>query len=1257
MAQSYSARSYRSGQSAERFSSGYDESTYGSGSIYGDSTYAGDERTYGDEHRYRYDHDRSYRDYRNYGDDRSYRYDDDITYVDDRTYGDVSAYDSHTYEDASAYDSRTYGEGSTYDSRTYGDTSTYDSRTYEGGSVYESFPRYSADYGSNYGSSRYSGGSSSIRSRRDFTDRSVSQFSGRSSYIGSGGQSLYEDDFTVQESEPPPALYDLFFDIPHPAASPSCPRARAIDAPSSNNEEILASDLAVQTVMDELFDPSNIARIARFAFPEHDDDVLAAEIETMRLKNKHKNLSDGQTYDQSGSKHSTGTFEDDGSLTVGSNEDETLVSASAVQPGANLNRHDIYLRSFRPDTHTFTLQLSGGTHVQGHVRRYLPGHSQAQGRADIGRRGARAMVLLTRATGGERFYNALLKTIEVLSTEHECVDANLVPDEAPARTFLHALHGRHSQLVLEAKEKITFGSNLVYPSADMRDKGEAEAANTFMALHENLFSLSLEGLEFGGYGSVDDINPSTGRLGRLTVSGDSILYRLPPSLQPGYEATLTCTVEDQHSPILPLLRCIGVPHTLRLLSALLCENRVILVSKSATMLSNCVRAASAMLAQGLLCWRHVQIPVLPCHLLKYLDSDSPYLIGLLDKFAAKLDMLPMIHSVVCINLDRNEMRTYNMANASYAIPDLLQKKRRSKTADDVFSPAEFLAKDMAIILKNDKNLWNRMAGGRLGEIAGVTWSNEESSTINTDDEHLASKNGKGFMSVMAPIATALGLRNEKDEDSLAYARKLESESLSNGQQQTESAAYMGGVMRNARDRALQRQGMVPRGTHYSDSAYETSSVSDHSSASTDGRMRNRVFLDAGKACENERAEEELRAALTSFYLYVFGDMGMYLSEAEDGSLWLDRKKFLLRKKLMGDRESSPMFAVCVSLSRSLMFESFVRARIADLERPSSERAKMMPHHIPLFIYCEKYLRINHLKFTMANIRRVVSLTALSCPQHAVVDETEIIRAKALELTSSEPFRGNVVIAVKGLVAACRYVDVALPQVMAVIWARMADKSTSSWRHPLLALHLLKNLLLHGPLTAIADATDGIEKVRALQTYSSKIPSASRDVRFVAKQVFQLLIDRNQLFFKRRRASVERIYNPGKTNGALRFSDYLIRRLPITVGFRNMHILLRPTEPVRGTQVREMVSDAVMSVDRVPHDIVEGIMVGKVDDENNGEGVSVNKNTVADQSLNQDNNSRSLLLLGEKTVPSISDSITYDDAITNHNADTKAAPKD
>ena len=98
-----------------------------------------------------------------------------------------------------------------------------------------------------------------------------------------------------------------------------------------------------------------------------------------------------------------------------------------------------------------------------------------------------------------------------------------------------------------------------------------------------------------------------------------------------------------------------------------------------------------------------------------------------------------------------------------------------------------------------------------------------------------------------------------------------------------------------------------------------------------------------------------------------------------------------------------------------------------------------------------------------------------------------------------------------------------------------------------------------PLSAIAEASDGIEKVRALQSFTSKNAASAREVQVVARQVFALLSDRNRLFFKRRRAGIERTYHPKAKMGALRFSDYLVRRLPLTAGFRNMHILVRPTE--------------------------------------------------------------------------------------------------
>ena len=77
---------------------------------------------------------------------------------------------------------------------------------------------------------------------------------------------------------------------------------------------------------------------------------------------------------------------------------------------ANLTKHDVYQLDFIVHHHTFSMLLSDGrTRVHGHVRRYLPTHNDALARTNVGRRRPRAMVVLTRALGGERFYSSLLK--------------------------------------------------------------------------------------------------------------------------------------------------------------------------------------------------------------------------------------------------------------------------------------------------------------------------------------------------------------------------------------------------------------------------------------------------------------------------------------------------------------------------------------------------------------------------------------------------------------------------------------------------------------------------------------------------------------------------------------------------------------------------------------------------------------------------------------------------------------------------------
>ena len=76
----------------------------------------------------------------------------------------------------------------------------------------------------------------------------------------------------------------------------------------------------------------------------------------------------------------------------------------------HLNKRDVYLVGFRSERHTFSLVLRDGeTKLYGHTLRYLPRHQNAKTRSDVGRRGVRAMVLLTRAAGGDGFYTAVLK--------------------------------------------------------------------------------------------------------------------------------------------------------------------------------------------------------------------------------------------------------------------------------------------------------------------------------------------------------------------------------------------------------------------------------------------------------------------------------------------------------------------------------------------------------------------------------------------------------------------------------------------------------------------------------------------------------------------------------------------------------------------------------------------------------------------------------------------------------------------------------
>ena len=107
----------------------------------------------------------------------------------------------------------------------------------------------------------------------------------------------------------------------------------------------------------------------------------------------------------------------------------------------------------------------------------------------------------------------------------------------------------------------------------------------------------------------------------------------------------------RETPLVPLARALGPEQFLLILSAALCERRLIFVAEDVGTLSNGVNAAAAMLYP--FHWPHMLIPLLPSNLLSYAAAPTPYMIGIRRYLLPKL-FKEAIDDVVIIDLDSSE---------------------------------------------------------------------------------------------------------------------------------------------------------------------------------------------------------------------------------------------------------------------------------------------------------------------------------------------------------------------------------------------------------------------------------------------------------------------------------------------------------------------------------------------------------------------------------------------------------------------------
>jgi len=892
------------------------------------------------------------------------------------------------------------------------------------------------------------------------------------------------------------ALFELFFDIAHPTA-PTLNKNLKIIGPFANSDRELCS---------EICEPRTITRVARLAFPDHKDETIDSRKNNSAISSKMENTE-------------------------------------------ILSRHDLYFHAFRPSHHLFSMRLTDqNVRVYAHVLRYLPMHKDFTTRIDVGRRGERAMIVFTRAGGAQRFFDSVTKTLMSFKMHSISLPACIIHNASPEKSFLYELHNRYNKLYaaydVSEYQSICNEQKTVVPQVPTK--------------------LQMRGLEFFNRNDrkfTDDTNDdeeSAKKRGQNvdgeefsnSNSGDMFSFNLPQSLQLGFNSeSFRGQLEYIESPILPLLRRIGPHLMIRLLSAFLCEFRIVFVSVDISSLSECVCGSLSMLAQGLLLWRHALVPVLPPHLFKHLSAKRPFIVGVLRKYIGDPEFMKnLIHGTLLVDLDKKTFRKYKVVNPEMNIPDLLctdtysnNTVKHKKTASCKSSP-DILLKDLSAALTYHRLKWDLN-----DDISGQPQYPPESLSSTAT----ASTEKKGGL-----LRSLFGGKRKKDN---SHDVKVNSDS------EEENHDNVASLIAN-----------MVRGDSSSSNVKDEKKDEDFLKDCTldDTKADESLY---SSLFEDKEGEERVRVSLVCFYLELYGDMEMYFSCSplpsasqeifnsklkNGGNLHVDLGKYLSRKKQMGIEEDSAMFRLISIFSKSCMFQKYTKIRIAEKEC----RSNVLPQHTPLFCKCEKLLRKERKDFTIETIREVVSTTVKESARHLTLDEYERVREQALALTSENKLNETNAKVVKVLLQECRACDLSLKQVINVVFMRI-DKpfhTTSQPKEILLALNLLRTLLLQGPVMVIAEVILGFfHKVRKLKNYTTKNEEMKRTIQIAAKDMYSLMVDLQKLFLCRREAfakSRSSISNHSAC-GNVGWSNYIIRRVSKSpsIQFHNLHELMRPNE--------------------------------------------------------------------------------------------------
>eukprot|EP00598_Pedospumella_elongata_P005095 CAMPEP_0184973222 /NCGR_PEP_ID=MMETSP1098-20130426/5103_1 /TAXON_ID=89044 /ORGANISM="Spumella elongata, Strain CCAP 955/1" /LENGTH=1187 /DNA_ID=CAMNT_0027495667 /DNA_START=491 /DNA_END=4054 /DNA_ORIENTATION=- len=169
------------------------------------------------------------------------------------------------------------------------------------------------------------------------------------------------------------------------------------------------------------------------------------------------------------------------------------------------------------------------------------------------------------------------------------------------------------------------------------------------------------------------------------------------------------------STILPLFDTLGTERFFKLLSAVLCEKRIVFIAEEAETLSATVLAAASMLHPFK--WHHAFIPLLPGKLLNLLQTQTPYMIGVRKYLLSELRRESLDGTVV-IDCDTGDVRLQGQVHVRDLIGDAATARKQASESIDQMkakmsgmasmfmgkatdAPSDVGPKDLMVVLLSD----------------------------------------------------------------------------------------------------------------------------------------------------------------------------------------------------------------------------------------------------------------------------------------------------------------------------------------------------------------------------------------------------------------------------------------------------------------------------------------------------------------------------------------------------------------------------